>query len=92
MRTRTKVRDILNGVWFIQAKLEKITDIMVVNKRAEFTRNTPQTFVNVKLCLYVNSFVSARTFEADHRKREVFQLAKIFVTFLSVQLNRIYHI
>lgn len=32
MRTRTKVRDLLNGVWFIQAKLEKITDIMVVNK------------------------------------------------------------
>lgn len=31
MRTRTKVRDILNGVWFIQVELEQITDIMVVN-------------------------------------------------------------
>lgn len=31
MRTRTKVRDILNGVWLIQVKLEQITDIVAVN-------------------------------------------------------------
>lgn len=31
MRTRTKVRDILNGVWLIQVKLEQIRDIVAVN-------------------------------------------------------------
>lgn len=31
MRTRTKVRDVLNGVWLIQVKLEQITDIVAVN-------------------------------------------------------------